>query len=85
MEYDLSISPGSHNVKTKSLEHTQDVKHLDEPRTNLGLCRSKNPKGFVILAGTWSNMSDEEIEKMKEEIRELRKKSTRDLMERTTK
>jgi len=30
-------------------------------------------------------MSDEEIEKMKEEIRELRKKSTRDLMERTTK
>ena len=47
------------------------------------LVRKKS--NIMELAGAWSEMSDKDIEKMKSNIAELRKKSTGELIERVKK
>jgi predicted CopG family antitoxin len=39
----------------------------------------KNKNNIMDLAGAWKNVSDEDSEKIKDEIRILRKKSTKEL------
>ncbi|MEK6914718.1 MAG: hypothetical protein AABW83_03650 [Nanoarchaeota archaeon] len=40
----------------------------------------KKKKSILKFAGIWKDMSDEETERLKKDIKELREKSTRDLI-----
>ena len=42
--------------------------------------RKNGRKNIMDLAGTWKNINDDEIEKMKENIHQLRKHSTAQLL-----
>lgn len=48
---------------------------------NLKNNNMKKKKNIMDFAGIWKNMTNEEAEKLKEDIKEIKKKSTKDLIE----
>ncbi len=54
---------------------------FDETLTNLRKNKMKKKKDIRNFAGIWKDMTDKEANKIKSSIKELRKKSTKDLIE----
>lgn len=55
-------------------------KHEGESFSSVIRRITKKNKNIMDFAGAWRNISDKEAEKIKEDIYNLRKKSTEDLM-----